>query len=334
MPFIQDILKYKSVSVVGLEKNTGKTETLNYILRRLDKEDVNVAITSIGVDGEQVDSVTNTPKPEIFVPEGTVFVTSHQHYSRKKLFADILDVSESSTALGRLITARALCDGRVLLSGPPSTGGIKELVQSMNNYNVKTTIVDGALSRMSLASPTVTDAMILATGATISANMPQLVRKMVFTKRLIELNRVPDTLADKLETIKKGLWAVGDDEELYDVKIPSVFLLEKHKEELFRYGNRIYVSGAVSSQLLQFLRMQNKNVELIIQDFTKIFASQEEYESFVRRDNSIKVVYNTKLIAITVNPTSPTGFSFDSETLCSELSNALKIPVYDVKKLN
>jgi len=204
----------------------------------------------------------------------------------------------------------------------------------MNNYNVKTTIVDGALSRMSLASPTVTDAMILATGATISANMPQLVRKMVFTKRLIELNRVPDTLADKLETIKKGLWAVGDDEELYDVKIPSVFLLEKHKEELFRYGNRIYVSGAVSSQLLQFLRMQNKNVELIIQDFTKIFASQEEYESFVRRDNSIKVVYNTKLIAITVNPTSPTGFSFDSETLCSELSNALKIPVYDVKKLN
>ena len=334
MPFVDEILKFKSVSVVGLEKNTGKTETLNYILRSLSKKDINIAVTSIGVDGEQVDSVTNTPKPEINVSSGTVFVTSHQHYYKKKLFAEILDVSESSTSLGRLITARALCSGTVLLSGPANTGGIKALICSMNNYNVKTTIVDGALSRMSLASPTVTESMVLATGAAVSANMPQLIRKMIFTKRLIELDKVSDTLAKKLEKVKKGLWAVDDNEELHDLKIPSVFLLEKHKEELFRYGNRIYVSGAIGSQLLQFLRMQNRNIELIVQDFTKIFASQEEYEGFVRRGNSIKVVYNTKLIAVTANPTSPTGFSFDSEMLCGELSEALQIPVYDVKKLN
>ena len=36
MPFTGDILQYKSMSIVGLEKNTGKTECLNYILKRLE----------------------------------------------------------------------------------------------------------------------------------------------------------------------------------------------------------------------------------------------------------------------------------------------------------
>ena len=35
MPFIKEILKYDSLSIVGLEKNVGKTECLNYILSRL-----------------------------------------------------------------------------------------------------------------------------------------------------------------------------------------------------------------------------------------------------------------------------------------------------------
>ena len=35
MPFIEEILKYKSLSIVGMEKNTGKTECLNYILGRI-----------------------------------------------------------------------------------------------------------------------------------------------------------------------------------------------------------------------------------------------------------------------------------------------------------
>ena len=35
MSFISDILKFKSLSIVGLEKNTGKTVCLNFILDRL-----------------------------------------------------------------------------------------------------------------------------------------------------------------------------------------------------------------------------------------------------------------------------------------------------------
>ena len=52
MPFVENIRNYRSLSIVGLEKNTGKTVCLNYLLGRLDKLGISTAVTSIGVDGE------------------------------------------------------------------------------------------------------------------------------------------------------------------------------------------------------------------------------------------------------------------------------------------
>ena len=51
MSFIGQIQNLKSLSIVGLEKNTGKTVCLNYILERLPSS-FHVAVTSIGIDGE------------------------------------------------------------------------------------------------------------------------------------------------------------------------------------------------------------------------------------------------------------------------------------------
>lgn len=87
-------MKYRSLAIVGLEKNTGKTECLNYLLRQIGKMDGQFALTSIGIDGESRDQVCQTPKPEIEVPEGMIFVTSEKHYRQKRLIAEVLDISE------------------------------------------------------------------------------------------------------------------------------------------------------------------------------------------------------------------------------------------------
>lgn len=333
MPFIAQLLSHRSLSIVGLEKNTGKTETLNYVLNRLQTTAARIALTSIGVDGEQTDIVTRTQKPEIIVYEGMVFVTSEKHYSERKLISEILDVSETRTALGRLITARAKSSGKVILSGPSDTAGIKKLIDEMDDFGIQTTIVDGALSRLSLASPAITEAMILATGAALSANIPQLVRETRFVQQLIELPTVNEKLAEKLQSLKHGMWAIDADDEIHDLEIPSVFLLDKREKDIFRFGTRIFVSGAASDKLLSFLRMQNKNVELMVNDFTKMFVSQREFNSFLKNGNSIKSVLRSKLIAVTVNPLAPNGFLLDSETLRHEMKKALNVPVYNVRKI-
>lgn len=335
MPFVQDILKYRSLSIVGLEKNTGKTVCLNYLLRRLDEMQVSTAVTSIGVDGEQVDSVFATAKPEIRLYEGMQFVTSERHYLLRQLVSRILAVDERRTALGRLLTAEVVVPGKILLSGAATTAVLRQQISQARDRGVHLTVVDGALSRLSLASPTVTDAMILATGAAVSPNLKILVSKTRFVFNLIKIPEAEDCIKENLQSIESGLWAVDSDGLPHDLGIASVFLLDKHEEGLFRYGNTLFASGAVSDRLLKYLasRPNIKDITLIARDFTKLFITPEVYAEYTRRGGRIQVLQRSNLVAICFNPTSPQGYRLNSQEACRVLSDTLETPVYDVKMI-
>lgn len=333
MPFVNEILKYKSLAIVGLEKNTGKTECLNYVLKNIHDKQKKLAVTSIGVDGETVDAVTFTKKPEIIVYEGMLFVTSEKHFKEKQLTANILDILNISTPLGRLVIAEAVDTGKIRLSGPSITTDTVRVIERLNSLGTELTIVDGALSRLSLSSPTVTDAMILATGAALSANIPTLVRQTKFVVDLINLPLTKPEIREKLADIS-GVCAVTDDNEIKDLGINSVFTMNKEHDDVFKYGYTIYSAGAVNDKFLKMLKIQKHVAEttLIVNDFTKIFAEPETYYSFLRKGGKIEVVHKTKLLALTLNPWAPNGYSINSEEARNQLFNATQIPVYDVKE--
>ena len=333
MPFVQEILKNRSLSIVGLEKNTGKTVCLNYILRRLNEIGVPVGVTSIGVDGEQVDSVFATAKPEVTLYEGTRFITSEQHYMKRQTVSVLEQVDSRRTALGPLVTARVLVRGKVLLSGAATTGVLRGQIDQLSNAGCQLTIVDGALSRLSLASPTVTDCMVLATGAAVSANLKQLVSKTRFLHNMICLDEVSPALRAALSPVEQGLWGVDDDGVPHDLGIASVFLIGSAGKDLLRFGHTIFASGAVSDRLLKALTPLGKDITLVVRDFTKLFITPEVYNEFTRKGNRMLMLQRSKLIAVTLNPTSPQGFLLDSRTACETLSEALQTPVYDVMKI-
>lgn len=335
MPFIDEIIKYKSLSIVGLEKNTGKTECLNYVLRRLEGSGRRLALTSIGIDGERIDQVTHTGKPEIDLYENIVFITSETHYRQKRLSSEILDISTRRTPLGRLVTARSLARGKVMFSGPSDTLWLKTIIEDMAAYKVDTTIVDGALSRLSPGSPAVTESMILNTGAAVSANIPKLVSRTRFVYNLIKIPAFQSCLTDKLLALEKGIWAIDNNNQIHDLQIPSVFLLKGHEEQLFRFGTTLYVTGAVSDKMLDLLRMQKaiRDTVLVVRDFTRLFVKPETFCAFMNSGGQIRVLINTTLVAVCVNPVSPEGYVLNSSELCSILAETLQIPVYDIKKL-
>ncbi|MBQ0161220.1 MAG: hypothetical protein KBT28_11460 [Bacteroidales bacterium] len=332
MPFIEKIRNYRSLSIVGLEKNTGKTVCLNYLLNRLHDLDVTTAVTSIGVDGEQVDAVYATAKPEITLYEGMQFITAQKHYYQRRLVSRILSVDERRTSLGQLVTAEVLCSGKALLSGAATTSVLKEQINHFRTQGVQLTIVDGALSRLSLASPTVTEAMILATGAAVSPNVQQLISKTRFVYRLIDLPEVDAAVRQKLAHITSGIWAIDGDLEVHDLGIRSVFLLGRGDDDLFRFGTRLFVAGAVSDRLFKYLSNQPNigDIELIVQDFTKFFVSPEAYADYLKRGGKLWVLQRSNLIAVCLNPTSPQGYRLNSAEVCAQLSDALGCPVYDV----
>lgn len=322
------------MSIVGLEKNTGKTECLNYILNRIKNSGKVVALTSIGIDGEGIDQVTHTHKPEIEVFEGMLFATSEKHYKGKLLTAEILDITKKRTSLGRLVIARALSNGKVLISGPADTFWLQSLVEELQKLGANLTLVDGALSRLSLASPAITDAMVLATGAALSANIPELVKKTTFVYTLISLSQVENELKNKLQIIDKGVWSVDENNELYNLNISSAFSINE-SANLLSAGTRLFVAGAVGDKLINLLRVQKqiKDIEVIVKDFSKLFLSPEAYNSYLRKGGKIKVLQQPKLLAICINPVAPNGQQLNSDELIEALQANVSAPVYDVRQL-
>ena len=310
MPFVGEILKHRSVSIVGMAKNAGKTECLNYILKRLPLDYFNVALTSIGIDGETTDQVTFTAKPEITVREGMFYATSEKHFRQGHPFSELYAVSDENTALGRVVTARALAQGKVLLSGPSTVSSLKRWMRSLNEFGIDLVLIDGALSRLSSASPAVSEAMVLSTGAACSANLKDLVNKTAYVVELIGL----------------PLWTGGEPSlKVSSFSLPDSATLRKHSV--------IEVEGALTDRLQAVKNgLDEGEKELVVGDFTKVFASQELYRAFLRRGGRISVRMKSSLLAVCVNPVAPNGIVLDSDRLCASLSEKIGLPVYDIVK--
>lgn len=332
MPLIDQILPCKSLSIVGMAKNTGKTVCLNYLLQQLQHTDKTVSVTSIGLDGEKIDQVTLTDKPEVELSIGTYFVTSEYHYRQRQLLSEICQLSDEMTSLGRLVTARVVDKGKVILSGPASTKRIKALINQMQQYKVDLTIIDGALSRKSLASPSITDGLILTTGAALSFDIPTIVRKTMFVYKLMQLPVYQTAHRDKLLQADSGIFGI-DSQTIFRLPIASSLLFTKCKDKLFCHGNTLFISGIVTDTMLEYLRMQPNVTEttVVVKDFTKIFVTPFTLESYLQKGGRLQVLLKPHLLAVCINPTAPAGYSVNSEDLCDALASVIGVPIYDVK---
>ena len=260
MPFIEEILKYDSLSIVGLEKNVGKTECLNYILYRLPLHEKRVAVTSIGIDGENKDQVTSTKKPEIFLREGMYFSTAEAHYKERRLVSELVEITNERSSLGRILTAKVSVGGKALISGPSSGVSLRRWVAGMEKFGIDLTIIDGAISRLSSASPAISKAMVLSTGAAFSSNINTLVQKTKFVVEMIGLEKLQDESRDALCDIESGVWGVDFDGNIIDFKITSALAISSLKEDITKGMKIIFTVGALTDKLLNLIA-DSKNIK-------------------------------------------------------------------------
>lgn len=335
MPFIKQLIQYGSLSIVGLEKNTGKTACLNYILQRLPMENIRMAVSSVGIDGESTDQVTQTAKPEILLREGMLFTTSEKHFRQRRLSAEVLAVSDEQTALGRLVTARAVTRGKVLLSGPSSSSALSRWMQELKSrHQVDLCIIDGALSRMSLASPAVSESMILTTGAALTLNAQELIRRTAFAVALIQL-----PLSTLAPLFPEGDWphgicVVDKAGEIQPTAMQSAFNSGMVQLDAWKNAQAVFFPGALTDRSLKAILAQglDHRLEVIVKDFTRIFISPQTHQLFLKAGGQIRVLKRSQLLAVCLNPLAPSGYSLNSEKICNELSGKIQLPVYDIKR--
>ena len=145
------IAPYRSISIIGMCKNAGKTTVLNSIIRQYAGCGETLALTSIGRDGEDQDLVTGTKKPGIFVAEGTLIATASELVlQRCDVTREILDTTGISTPMGDVVLFRARSDGAVQLAGPSINSQLAQVREDFFRFGADRVLIDGALSRKSL----------------------------------------------------------------------------------------------------------------------------------------------------------------------------------------
>jgi hypothetical protein len=324
----------RRLALVGLAKNTGKTETLARILRELAAQDKCVGVTSIGRDGEEHDVIdARIDKPRIVLESGSLVASTGELLRASGVAHERLAQTRVRTPLGEVVIARLSEKGAIEVAGPSGAEDLREVSEAMIAFGAQQVLIDGAIDRRAASSPAVADGLVMATGAVLSDDIEAVV---MTTKDAVDLVRLPVAGDAPVETSTGG--DGGDRQIALERRLvlnaePAEIatLLREHTE-----AATFLVDGALSERFLEGLltartERAGRELRIVVGDPTKVFLSRRGPDWYRRQGIEIEVRRTIDLKAITINPTAPQSHSFDSQMLRALIEAAVPdVPVLDV----
>jgi len=300
-----DLEQVRTMSIVGMCKNAGKTTVLNWLLSEAQRGKC-MALTSIGRDGESTDVVTGTEKPSIFVPSGTLIATASDMLRLCDVTKEIVYTTGIPTPLGEVVILRARSAGFVQLAGPSITTQLTHLSGTFFELGAEQVVVDGALGRKSLGARVVAEGVILCTGASYHMSMEKVIEDTANVYRIMNLPKAA-------------------------VLPPEV---EESLEDRLRQSGEAYITGALyDSMVLPLLRNGTlRNGRLVVQDPSKVLLSTDTLGKLSTRNVKLEVRDAARTLCVTVNPVSAYGWKFDKDEFREKMQAAVDVPVMNVKE--
>lgn len=332
--FLKD---YKRISIIGMEKNVGKTTLLNQLILDIADQKI-LGLTSIGRDGEEVDVVTSTHKPKIFVYPGTILATARDCLANCDITKEILYTTEFTTPMGNIVVVRAITGGYVDIAGPSYNKQIKEILKIMEAFGAEISIVDGALGRKSSAIGEVTDATVLSTGAALSLDMSKVVEETKKTTILLSLPEFSDIEKQEVETWMQEARVIvrrKDQSVTFLKAISTMDSIGEIKEYLNRDLETVFVRGAITAGFLEIFiknRGDFEHLNIVALDGTRYFFSYQEYQKALAAKIRFYVLNKIDLLFVSCNPHSPLGVDFPKKEFRERLQKEIHCDVIDVKE--
>ncbi len=298
---------------------------------------MSLGLTSIGRDGEELDRVTATEKPRIYIEKGTTIATAKCCLLNSDFTREIISTTGINTPMGEIVICKALSDGYVDLGGPSVNAYMTDIKNQLLDLNCDLVIIDGALSRKTFASPQVCEATVLSTGAALSRSMASVIGETKHTLDLLSLPKEQDLkiLEVATEILDKGIVGViykNGECKLVEV-LTALEAAQEIVEALDEEVSHVVIKGAVSDKLLESIMTSTnlyKNITFLVEDGTKLFISRDTLYKFQKQGGEIKVLGKITVVCITANPKSPYGYEFPKKAFLNGLREAVDIPVFDV----
>jgi len=322
MLLLDSVENIKKLLICGLAKNTGKTVALNSLLEESRRRSEVVGVTSIGRDGERFDVInSDIEKPCIYLCAGTLVATTLGLLKESGISHQLLKRTAYRTPMGVVVVARLLADGEVEVAGPNSAKEICKVGDDMLDMGVDRVLIDGAINRKAAASPMIADGIVLSTGAVLDTDLHEVVKETKNSVDKILVTEIADMRIKKIMEETPVNVAVKKNYDVIALNYLDSLMGEKSSiTELVKKNSNIdylLFKGALcedlAKELLKVLR--NRKLICVVRDSSKLFLGNQSLEWYAQQGLIIRVVYPTRLKAITVNPVAPGSHIFNSDKL-------------------
>lgn len=333
---LTELKKYKVVSIIGLAKNVSKTTTLNHLIRNAEVY-YKIGLTSIGRDGEPYDVITQLPKPRIFINVGTYIATAEHSFKASGIEMELIKATGFQTPLGEILILKSNQNGYIELAGPSINSQVSKICEELLHLGCDLVLIDGAFDRKSFATPLISDATIVSTGASLDKDMNYVIDLTKHTIRLLTTEAESDeTIIDLVQNMWKNA-KIGIINKDKSIKKLNIFTALDSSSDVIKHilpdTEYIIIKSAVTDNLLKALfkpLKRYKRITILAEDATKLFISKQILNNFEKKGGCIKVLNPIKVIAITINPTSPLGFEFNKLEFLNLLKEKINLPIYNL----
>ncbi|HAQ56371.1 MAG TPA: hypothetical protein DCR44_03060 [Acholeplasmatales bacterium] len=312
---------------MGNAKNAGKTTVLNALVGAF--SDVCVGVTSIGLDGEELDAVTYLPKPRIRLTPGTLAATAESCLTTAEAGYRIVGRTGIMTGLGEIVILEITRAGILLIGGPSTVSATERIVGMLRERGAERVFLDGAFARGSHAAAG--DAMIYVAGAHLSASMTAVVQATRFALKKFSLPGVPavlETLSKETEIgwvdTENGFHPLG--------AVSAVGSADAVLDKIPPEAAWIYLPKALGPTFAKRFveRRDEHQVGIVVNDPFSIVMPDDVLRHLLLTGRDIRVLHPMKVLFVAINPFSPAGHRFDGIRFSEAIRSVTALPVIDV----
>ncbi|HET6850087.1 MAG TPA: hypothetical protein VFH74_14600 [Gaiellales bacterium] len=304
LPALEQLLApHRTVAVVGLAKNAGKTTVINHLIERIDGP---VGLVSLGLDGEARDQLTRLPKPRVRPRAGTLVASVAGLADERTVVARL----GFRTAVGEVVLTEPPPGEPVVVSGPARLDELDGTVEALLRHGARRVLLEGALGRLGPAAPGRAEAVVLAAGVSLANGRDDAALRL---RLAVDALALPATAEPAAITVRH---AAGYEQET------AAAVTAAGSAEL---------EGAVTGPLLERLMRDGVRALVVAPDATHVMARPQQLARARRAGVEVAVRRPLAIAALTASPFHPDA-SFTAEEAFAMARDAAggRWPVYDV----
>ena len=223
--------------------------------------------------------LTHRRKPAIRAAAGTLLATAEECLDAGTARLEVVDREAGiATPLGPVLLVRVVSPGTVEVAGPSRAESLVRIVRRLGDLGAGLVLVDGAVDRQSLASPAVTEACVMATGAAVDESMDRVVE---MTRDRVHQLTLPGAPEEHRKAWQRGRLRVRVDGEWVPVPVSEAFRGQSGIRELTGGEETVVlVGGALTDPLLQDLI--GTRVHVVVRDPTCLLVDEGLFGRFER----------------------------------------------------